>query len=85
MTTKSFNLRGIDADTMAQLKNIAKQNKTSINSLILSILHRYLGTDNQRHVHHDLDKFAGTWTHSDLKKFKQATASFNKVDKELWD
>ena len=35
-------------------------------------------------VYNDLDHLAETWSDKDCKEFLQATADFEKIDKNLW-
>lgn len=86
MATSNFNLRGISSDMMVMLKHKAKEQHTSVNHLIISTLEQGLGYSKKvkKHVYHELDYLAGTWTKSDVKSFENNTKSFEMIDKELW-
>lgn len=82
----NINLRGVSEPIISRLKLEAKNQKTSVNSLILLVLERGLGLS-QQHTqpeYHDLDRFCGCWSQEDLKEFRKATTGFEKIDKELW-
>ena len=82
----TMTLRGID-DTIAQaLKERARREDTSVNTLLLKILRESLGLEKKRRtaVYHDLDHLAGTWSAQECDEFLAATAVFEKVDKEMW-
>lgn len=83
---KSLHLRKIDSDLMLRLKQTAHTQKVSINSLILSILRYGLGLTKKHKLptYDDLDPFIGTWNEEDLKEFEKNTATFEKIDEDLW-
>jgi hypothetical protein len=86
MSTTNFNLRGITAEVMVTLKQEAEKQNTSVNFLILKLIERGIGYSHtaQRPTHHDLDKFAGTWSAKDVSEFKKNTKDFEKIDEDLW-
>jgi len=84
MTTMT--LRGID-ETLAQvLKELARSQGVSLNALALRLIREATGVDNRKRtvVHHDLDKFAGTWGKDDEEAFLKATHSLETIDEEMW-
>lgn len=83
---KSLHLRKIDDDLMFRLKQMAEDQKMSINSLILSILRYGLGLAKKRKLptYNDLDALIGTWNEEDLKEFQKNTTDFGKIDEGLW-
>jgi hypothetical protein len=80
----AFNLRGVPPEVMTLLKKEAKRLHTSVNALVLKMIERGLGYTHERHVHHDLDHLAGTWSDSETKIFNENVRSFEQIDKELW-
>ncbi len=84
MSASNFNLRGIPAEVMAQLKREAKRLHISINTLVLKMIEQGLGFTRERTTYHDLDNLAGSWSAAEDKEFKANTQSFEQVDKELW-
>ena len=84
MTTMT--LRGID-DSLAQtLKDLARNQGVSLNTLTLRLIREATGIDKRRRtaIHHDLDSLAGTWSEEDAVTFEHAIESFDKIDPELW-
>jgi len=84
MTTMS--IRGLDEHLLAQLKQQAAQEGSSLNSLVLRILQ---GGGNSSPApapkkFDDLDAFAGGWNSDDAATFARATAPFTEVDAALW-
>ncbi len=85
MSASNFNLRNIPSEVMDLMKREAKRLHISVNTLMLKMIERGLGLTDEKTTHHDLDHLAGTWTANDEKEFKESTASFEKIDKELWN
>lgn len=84
MTTMT--LRGID-ETLAQtLKELARNQGVSLNTLALRLIREATGVDKRKRTveHHDLDSLAGTWCAEDEAAFQIATRSFEVVDEEMW-
>jgi hypothetical protein len=79
-------LRGIDDTISGALKEKARREDTSVNSVMLRILKEGLGLEKKKRnvVYDDLDHLAGTWSAEDAAEFERATAVFEKVDDEMW-
>ena len=79
-------LRGIDDAVTGALKEKARREDTSVNTVLLKIIKESLGIEKKKRnvVYHDLDHLAGTWTAEDLTEFERATAAFDKIDEEMW-
>lgn len=84
MTTMT--LRGIDETISAVLKEKARREDTSVNTVMLRILREGLGIEKRKRnvVYDDLDHLAGTWSAEDAAEFERATAVFEKVDEDMW-
>ncbi len=84
MTTMT--IRGLDELTVKALKEKAKKEGSSINAALIKLVQENLGIKNKKRtvVYNDLDHLAGTWSDKDCKAFLQATADFEKIDKDLW-
>ena len=82
----TMTLRGIDEAISGALKEKARREDTSVNSVMLRILKESLGIEKKKRnaVYNDLDHLAGTWSSNDLEEFKSATAAFEKVDDDMW-
>lgn len=81
----NFNLRNISPELMDRLKKHSSENKTSVNSLILSFIEKGLGfTQPKKNKYHDLDFIAGTWTEEDEKEFYQNIKAFEEIDEGMW-
>lgn len=82
----TMTLRGID-DTIANaLKEKARQEDSSINTVVLNMLKVSLGLEKKKRstIYNDLDHLAGTWSEQDYAEFTDVVAEFGKVDEEMW-
>lgn len=79
-------VRGLDDITIKALKEKAKQEGTSINTVLLRILRKELGIEKKKHtvVYNDLDHLAGTWDKRDYMEFQKNTEDFEKIDEKMW-
>ena len=84
MTTMT--LRGIDDAVSGALKEKARREETSVNTVMLRILRESLGIEKKKRtvIYDDLDHLAGTWSAQDAAEFESATAVFEKVDEDMW-
>ena len=64
------------------LRDRARQEGKSLNSLTIQTLERGLGLSDEKVLYHDLDELAGTWVAD--KEFDQALAAMDRVDPDLW-
>lgn len=82
----TMTLRGIDDAISGALKEKARREDTSVNTVMLRILKESLGIEKKKRnvVYDDLDHLAGTWSSHDLTEFEQATSLFEKVDEDIW-
>ena len=82
----TLNLRGLDEETAARLKEAARQRGVSVSRHALEILRRGVGLAPRSRTdrHHDLDPLAGTWTSADAEGFERSLSAFEQVDGDLW-
>jgi plasmid stability protein len=82
----TITLRGIDDALSGALKERARREDSSVNTVTLKILRESLGIEKKKRsvVYDDLDHLAGTWNADDLAEFESAAALFEKVDEGMW-
>jgi len=82
----TMTLRGIDERIAGALKERARKEDTSVNTVMLGILKKSLGLEKKKRsvLYDDLDHLAGTWSVRDAAEFERATAVFEAVDKDMW-
>lgn len=84
MTTMT--LRGID-ETLAQtLKELARSQGVSLNTVALRLIREGTGIAKRKRTleYHDLDSLAGTWNQKDEMVFQAATLPLETIDHEMW-
>ena len=81
-----MSLRGIDDRIAGALKERARKEDTSVNTVTLRILKESLGLEKKKRsvLYDDIDHLAGTWSDQDAAEFERATAVFKAVDKDVW-
>ena len=82
----TMTLRGIDERIAGALKERARKEDSSVNTVMLRILKESLGLEKKKRsvLYDDLDHLAGTWSDQDAAEFERATAVFEAVDKDMW-
>ena len=87
MALKQLTLRGFDKELERRLRNEAKANGTSLNRAALKLMRRGTGLDASAAanvVGSGLDHVIGTWSESDERSLRSATAVFERVDEDFW-
>ncbi len=82
----TMSIRGLDDKALTRLKSQAKQEGSSLNSLVLRLL-QDTGSPVQLNVlkkFDDLNSLAGTWSAKEAQAFERNTAAFAEVDAALW-
>lgn len=82
----TMSIRGLDNQALAELKNQAQQEGSSLNALALRLL-QGSGQPAPRNAlkkFDDLDALAGSWGNDEALAFERATAAFGEVDAALW-
>jgi plasmid stability protein len=83
----NLSVRGLDAKALAELKNRAAKEDSSVNTLVLRVIEQGLGHRRAKPAlrrHDDLDALAGSWRKVDGVAFERATAPFGDIDTQLW-
>ena len=64
----------------------ARKEKLSINKAVVRLLEEATGAEKgkKKVVHHDLDRFFGTWTKEEADAFDDAMRDHRKIDPEMW-
>jgi hypothetical protein len=78
-------LRRITLPLEKALRAEQRRRGRSLNQIVLSLLQNALGLNPSVPYDNGLSSLAGTWREVDLKRFKKATAPFERIDKELWE
>jgi hypothetical protein len=77
-----YTIRGVPARVGAKLRERAKAEGRSLNSVAVDALAKGLGVGDVEVLYTDLDDLAGTWV-PDLE-FDRVVEEMDRVDEELW-
>ena len=84
---KAITIRGIDNAISEKLKEAAKEEGKSVNSFLLELINRDLGTQKKKKYlkqHKDLDHLFGKWSEDEFEKIQNIIDAQRKIDQELW-
>jgi ribosomal protein S24E len=84
---KAITIRGIDSAVSLKLKQIAKNEKKSVNQLVLDLIKQNIGMQKRKiytKKYSDLDDLFGKWTDNEFEKIQDSINSQRKIDLELW-
>ncbi len=73
-------IRGVPDETAQRLKRLSREREQSLNTTVLEILERALGTEGRRR---HLERYA-TWTEADRAELDTALRAQRTIDDELW-
>jgi plasmid stability protein len=76
-------IRNLDPETDHALREKARKEHKSINTVVLETLRDGL-LPKRKHMHHDLDHLAGTWTTEEATAFELSIEPLRKTDTDLW-
>ena len=85
---KAITIRGIDSSVSSKLKQVAKNEKKSVNQLVLDIIKENIGMQKGKKytkIYDDLDHLFGIWTDDEFDKIQSIIDSQRKIDRELWE
>jgi hypothetical protein len=77
-------LRQIPEHLEQQIRQLAAENKTSINKTIIYLLQKCLGIPENGKKKRDLHDIFGSWDMAEAQLFEENTKMFEEIDTELW-
>jgi plasmid stability protein len=80
--SEQYTIRGVPARVGARLRERARAEGRSMNSIAVDALARGLGVGDVEVSYNDLDDLAGTWVAD--PEFDRVVAEMDRVDEELW-
>lgn len=81
---KAITVRNIPVGLARRLMQLAKERHMSLTRLVVTLLEEATGLSKKPLVHHDFDKYAGTWTAEEARRFDEALAEQRRIDPEDW-
>jgi hypothetical protein len=81
----AITVRNLPPAVAKAVREKARKEKLSLNKAIVKLLEEATGTaPKRRAVHHDLDRFFGTWTREQADAFDEALREQRQIDPEMW-
>ena len=79
-------VRNLPPGVAKAVKEKARKEKLSLNKAIVRLLEEATGveTGKKKILHHDLDRFFGTWTKEEADAFDEAMREHRQIDPEMW-
>ena len=78
-------LRKVPDELAERLRQAAKADGKSMNSLAIDLLAEQLGlVKTSRRKRRDLSRFSGIWSELDATEFAANTSCFSAIDDEIW-
>jgi len=84
---KQLTLRGFDKELEGRIRHEARANGISLNRAALKLMRRGTGRDADAPANvigSALDHLIGTWSSTDERRLRRATAVFERVDEDFW-
>jgi hypothetical protein len=82
---KALTLRHLRPELARAIERKAHESGTSLSGAVVTLLEQATGLAKPRRpVHHDFDRFAGSWTAEQAREFDESLARQRSIDKELW-
>jgi len=84
---KSITIRGIEPEVAERLKQLASRQGTSMNRIILEMIHKELGWTKEKRYsrrYSDLDGLFGGWSEEEFQEISSAIEENRQIDRELW-
>ena len=82
----AITVRNLPPEVAKAVKEKARKEKLSLNKAVVRLLEEAMGAEKEKKkvVHHDLDRFFGTWTKQEADAFDEAMREHRQVDPEMW-
>jgi hypothetical protein len=81
---KTLTIRNVPKRLADALDRERRRKDASLNSTVIDLLSRSLGTEGQSPRRNGLAVLAGTWDADDLRQFEAAVAPLDHIDKDMW-
>ena len=82
----AITLRNLPPRVAKAIRDKARKERLSMNKTVIKLLEEATGAtpESKRVVHHDLDRFFGTWTKEEADAFDEALREQRQVEPEMW-
>jgi len=78
---KSITVHGIDPETKARLREIARAQARSVNQVVLEAIRKAVGLESPEYkgIHNDLDQLFGKWSQTEFNRIHGAIKDQRKM------
>ena len=83
----AITVRNLPPAVAKAVKEKARREKLSLNKAVVRLLEEATGAvekGKKKVLHHDLDRFAGTWSEAEYQEFREAMKEHRQIDPEMW-
>jgi hypothetical protein len=82
----AITLRNLPPKVAKAIREKARKERLSMNKTVIKLLEEATGAapEAKRVVHHDLDRFFGTWTKEEADAFDEALREQRQIEPEMW-
>jgi hypothetical protein len=82
----AITVRNLPPEVAKAVKEKARKEKLSLNKAVVRLLEEATGAEKakKKAIHHDLDRFFGTWTKEEADAFDEAMREHRQIDPEMW-
>ena len=79
-------VRNLPPKVAKAIREKARKERLSLNKAVIKLLEEATGAtqDTRRVLHHDLDRFFGSWTKEEADAFDQALREQRQIEPEMW-
>jgi hypothetical protein len=82
---KALTLRHLRPELAREIEREAHEAGTSLSGAVVSLLEQATGlVKSRKPLHHDFDRFAGSWSVEQAKEFDKSLSRLRSIDKEMW-
>ena len=83
----AITVRNLPPAVAKAVREKARKEKLSLNKAVVRLLEEATGVEKgkkKKILHHDLDRFAGTWSEAEYQEFREAMKEHRQIDPEMW-
>ncbi len=82
----AITVRNLPPKVARAIREKARKERLSLNKAVVKLLEQATGEGHgsKKAVHHDLDRFFGTWTKEEADAFDEALREQRQVEPEMW-
>jgi DNA-binding ferritin-like protein (Dps family) len=82
----AITVRNLPPEVARAIRAKAKRERLSVNKAVVKLLEEATGAAKRAEpvLHHDLDRFAGTWSQEEYDQFMESLREQRAIEPEMW-